>query len=146
MRHMMRKFYGKCCQFHSFICNIFKTFCYIHIPPVLLLNIFKVRCPWVGRMLMWSMHMGETHTDLLVLIFAFFLAQTLGCLNFPGSSDSKESAFNMGDLGSIPGLGRPPGERHGNALQYSCLENIMDRGAWWATVHGIPKSWTQLSN
>ena len=75
------------------------------------------------------MHMGETHTDLLVLIFAFFLAQTLGCLNFPGSSDSKESAFNMGDLGSIPGLGRPPGERHGNALQYSCLENIMDRGA-----------------
>ena len=41
-----------------------------------------------------------------------------------------------GDVGSTPGLGRPPGEGHGNPLQYSCLENAMDRGAWWATIHG----------
>ena len=47
-------------------------------------------------------------------------------------------------MGSIPGLGRFPGEWHGNPLQYSCHENPMDRGAWWATVHGVAKSWTQL--
>ena len=50
--------------------------------------------------------------------------------NFPGGSDSKASAYNMGDLGSIPGLGRSPGEGNGNPLQYSCLENPMDGGAW----------------
>ena len=59
------------------------------------------------------------------------------CLGgFPGGSDNKESACNEGDLGSIPRLGRSPGERNGNPLQYSCLENSMDRGAWQATVHG----------
>ena len=52
----------------------------------------------------------------------------------------KESACNTGDPGSIPGLGRSPGEVHGNPLQYSCLENPMDRGAWWATVHGVAES------
>ena len=57
-------------------------------------------------------------------------------LGFPGGSDGKESAYNVGDRGWIPGLGRSPGEGHGNPLQYSCLENPMDRGAWWATVHG----------
>ena len=53
---------------------------------------------------------------------------------------------NAGDLGSIAGLGRSPGEGNGNPLQYSCLENPMDRGAWWATVHGVTKSQTQLSD
>ena len=56
---------------------------------------------------------------------------------FPGSSDGKESPSNAGDLGSTPGLGRSPGEGNGNPLQYSCLENPMDRGAWRATVHRI---------
>ena len=56
------------------------------------------------------------------------------------------SACNAGDPGSIPGLGRSPGEGNGNALQYSCLENPMDRGAWQATVHRVTKSWTRLSN
>ena len=61
------------------------------------------------------------------------------------SSDGKESACNVGDPGSIPGSGRSPGEGIGNPLQYSCLENPMDRGAWWATVYGVAKgSW--LSN
>ena len=55
------------------------------------------------------------------------------------SSAGKESACNAGDLGSIPGLGRPPGEGSGNPLQYSCLENPMNRGAWWATVHGVAR-------
>ena len=61
-------------------------------------------------------------------------------VSFPGSSDSKEFVCNSGDPGSIPGLGRFPGGRHGNLLQYPCLENPMDRGAWWAAVHGVPKS------
>ena len=52
----------------------------------------------------------------------------------------------MGDSGSILGSGRPPGEGNGNPIQYACLENSMARGAWWATVHGVAKSWTQLSD
>ena len=55
----------------------------------------------------------------------------------PDDGDGKESACKAGDLGSIPGLGGSPGEGNGNPLQYSCLENAMDRGAWWATVHGV---------
>ena len=55
---------------------------------------------------------------------------------FPRGLDGKESACNAGAWGLIPGSGRSPGEGHGNPLQYSCLENPMDRGAWWATVHG----------
>ena len=65
---------------------------------------------------------------------------------FPGGSESKESAFNAGDPGSIPGLGRSRGEGHGNPLQYSCLETPKDRRPWWVTVHGVTKSQTQLSN
>ena len=61
-------------------------------------------------------------------------------------SDSEESACNAGDLGFIPGLGRSLRGGHGNPLQYYCLENPMDRGAWWATVHGVTKSQTRLSN
>ena len=63
-----------------------------------------------------------------------------------GGSVSKESTCNAGDLGSILGLGRSPREGNGYPLQYSCLENSMDRGAWQATVHGVTKSWTLLSN
>ena len=62
--------------------------------------------------------------------------------HFPGGSDGKESACHAGDPGSIPGLGRSPGEGNGNPLQYSCLENSTDRGAWQATVHGVVKSRT----
>ena len=60
-------------------------------------------------------------------------------MGFPHSSVSEESACSAGDLGSIPGLGRYPGEGKGNPLQYSCLENPMDRGSWQATVHGVAK-------
>ena len=66
-------------------------------------------------------------------------------LDFPGGSDGKVSADNAGDLGSIPGSGRSPGEGNGNPRQYSCLENPMDRGARQATVHGVAKSRTRLS-
>ena len=67
-------------------------------------------------------------------------------MDFPGSSDGKESACNARNGGSIPGSGRYPGEGNGNPLQYSCLENSMDRGARQATVHGVAESWTRLSN
>ena len=64
----------------------------------------------------------------------------------PGGSEVKASACNAGDLGSIPGSGRSPGEGNGNLLQYSCLENPMHGGAWWATVHRVAKSRTRLSD
>ena len=64
---------------------------------------------------------------------------------FPGGSDGKASAPNAGDPGSIPASGRSPGEGNGNLLQYPCLENHMDRGAWWATLPGVAKSRTRLN-
>ena len=67
-------------------------------------------------------------------------------LRFPGSSDGKESACNAGDPGSVPGSERSPGEGNSSPLQYSWLENSMDRRAWEATVHGVAKSWTRLSD
>ena len=67
-------------------------------------------------------------------------------LGFPDGSEVKASVCSVGDLGLFSGLGRSPGEGNGNPLQYSCLENPMDRGAWWATVHGVAKSQTRLSN
>ena len=63
-------------------------------------------------------------------------------MDFPGGSDGKESTCNAGDAGLIPGLGRSSGEGHGNTLRYSCLENLLDRGACWPTVHGVTKSQT----
>ena len=67
-------------------------------------------------------------------------------MGFSGGSDGKASACNVGDLGPIPGLGRSAGEGNGNPLQYSCLENPLDGGAWWATVQVVAKSQIRLSN
>ena len=67
-------------------------------------------------------------------------------MGFPADSDGKESTCNAGDQGSIPGSGRSPGEGNVNPLQYSGLENPMDRGAWLAIVYGVEKSQTQLSD
>ena len=66
-------------------------------------------------------------------------------MGFPGGSDSKESARNAGDPGSVLGSGRYPGKGNGCSLQDSCLEDSMDRRAWWATVHGVARSQTRLS-
>ena len=63
-----------------------------------------------------------------------------GSEGFPGGSGGKESACNAGDVGLIPGSGRSPGGGNGNSLQYSCLENPIDRGVWWAIVHGVTES------
>ena len=65
---------------------------------------------------------------------------------FPGGSDGEELAGNAGELGLILGLGRSPGEGNGYLLQYSCLENLMDRGVWWATDHGVANGRTLLGN
>ena len=77
-----------------------------------------------------------------VTSFCFFCYN----LRFPGGSDNKAPARNVGDPSSIPGSGRSPGEGNGHPFQYSCLENSMDGGAGWATVQGLSKSWTQLSD
>ena len=79
---------------------------------------------------------------LLFHVFNFFQISVITCrtfLGFPGGSDGKESACNAGDLGSVPRWGRSSGEGNGNLLQYFCLEDPKDRGAWWATVHGVTK-------
>ena len=68
-------------------------------------------------------------------------------LHFPGDASGKDLCASAGDIthmGLIPGWGRSPGGGHDNPLQYSCLENLMDRRAWWATAHRVTKSWTQL--
>ena len=75
-----------------------------------------------------------------------FLNPNPDVMVFGGGLDSKESACNAEDLGSVPGLGTFPRGQHGNPLQYSCLENAMDKGTWRTTVPGVSKSQTQLSS
>ena len=74
----------------------------------------------------------------------WFFGQFHSILGFPGGSVVKSSPASAGDAGSILGLGRSPGEGNGNSLQYSCLENSMDRGAWWNSIHGVKKGQTRL--
>ena len=84
---------------------------------------------------------------IFMMLILLIHGQSIPCHLFcPHSSGGKESMCNAGDLGLIPHMGRPPGEGNGNPLQYSCLQNSMDIGAWWVTVHGITKSWTWLSD
>ena len=84
--------------------------------------------------------------DLTGISFQIFKEEITPIWGFSGDSDGKESTCNARDLGSIPGLGRSPGEGNGYPLRYSCLEHSMDRGAWRATVREVPQSWTWLSN
>ena len=109
----------------------------------------KVRA---GPTLLQSKHHLVSGDDGWTLTFSlewgvlYQVVNTFYLLGFPGGSEVKGSACIAGDLGSIPGLGRSPGEGNGKPLQYSCLENPMDGEAWWATVHGVSKSRTQLSD
>ena len=89
----------------------------------------------------WATEHTSIHTYTHVCTHSF-----IGICGFPGGSDRKVSACNAGDTGSVPGSERSPGEGNGNPLQYSCLENPMDRGAWRSSVHGVTKSQTQLSD
>ena len=96
--------------------------------------------------------MSAASSTLCVCCCYYHQLMTVKCpaeelsLNTSPFSDGKESACNARDPGSIPGLGRSPGEGNGNSLQYSCVENPMDRGAWQAAVHRVAKSWTLLSH
>ena len=85
---------------------------------------------------------GNQYSTLILYEFDFYFQDSTYKWGFPGSPDDKESACNEGDLGPIPGLGISPGEGIGYSLQYSCLENPMDRGAWWAVVREAADSWT----
>ena len=82
---------------------------------------------------------------LLFMAFPFLKVFSSVQLGFPGGSEVKASAWNAGEPGSIPGSGRSPGEGNGNSLQYSCLENPVEGGTWWARVLGVAKSRTRLS-
>ena len=101
-----------------------------------------------GTQFFHGLRCGGRGSDSFRMIEAYYIYCALHfCYwGFPGGSEVKASACNAGDLGSIPGSGRSPGEGNGKPLQYSCLENPMDGGAWWATVHGVAKSQTRLSN
>ena len=109
-------------------------------------SILAWRIPWTekpsGPQSMGSQRVG--HGDPWVGKFPWrsIRLPTPVFLGFPDGSDGKESTCNAGDLDSIPGLGRSPGGRHGNQLQFSCLENPRDRGAWQVTVHKVAKSRT----
>ena len=93
----------------------------------------------------WKMNILDV--ALLAVLEPFHSWNTQDLLRgFPGGSDGKASVCNAGDPGSIPGSGRSRREGNGSPLQYSCLENPMDGGAWYAIVHGVAKSWTRLSN
>ena len=85
---------------------------------------------------------GKEERETEAATWSLTVNKGLFIMGFPGGSDSKESACNSGDPGSIPGLGRSPGEVNGYPLQYSSLENSMDRGVWRATVHGVTKNQT----
>ena len=113
----------------NMIC-IFKTFCrfYWYVSKVAIL-----------QLVCWQVFCPVELDSCRVLVYA--LDPTSG-YSFPGGSEGKESACCVGDVGLIPGWGRSPGEENGNPLQYSFLENPMDRGAWQATVREVTKSRT----
>ena len=79
-------------------------------------------------------------------LFCFYGVAYLNCWSFPGGEVIKKTPANAEDTNLIPGLGRSPGGGNGKPLRYSCLENSMDRGPWWATVHGVIKNWIWISN
>ena len=78
------------------------------------------------------------------MVYILNLLDTDLCVEFSGGSAAKEFTCNAGDVGLIPGLGRSPEEGNGKPLQYTCLENPMDRGGWQATVHGVTRCWTLI--
>ena len=97
--------------------------------------------PVLGAFLIMKLCELDIHLRYILTLF-FFQGEFHITWGFPGDSDGKESACKAGDPGSIPGFGRSPGEGDGYPPQYSCLENPMDRGAWWATVHAVAESGT----
>ena len=110
---------------------------------------YVIFCDWplsLRIMLLRFIHVVAWISTFFLLITEYFLYKYTTLYSFPHGSDSKESTCNVGDLGSIPGSRRSPREANGYPLHYSGLENPMDRGAWRATVHGVTKSWMQLTH
>ena len=102
-----------------------------------------VGCRLWGRTELYTTEVTPQQQPLLAFLLLVFYVAKLG---FPCSSVAKEPACSTGDLGSIPGLWRSPGEGNSNPLQYPCLENLTDTGAWWAAVHGVTKNRARLSD
>ena len=105
------------------------------------------RMRWVGRRL--KREGIYVYVCICVYIYIYTYLYSIQLILFPLVSQVKNLPANTGDAGdegSIPGSGKSPGGGNGNPLQYSCLENLMVRGTWWATVHGVAKSWTRLSD
>ena len=113
--------------------------CYSIFPKIHILKKKGTILPIKFQLFLWPL-------SALLSAVTFCLYSFAGFGGFPCGSDGKESSCNGGDTGSIPGSGRTAGEGNGNPLQHSCVENSMEGGDWWATVHGVAKSQTQLSN
>ena len=130
-----------CCYFQRFlsICSYYRIlaiFPMVYCPPLSLSS--------TQGSVLQEVQTPGCNIGSLPLLKSFVHPGRLLFRGFACSSVGKESACSAGDPGSIPGLGRSPGVGHGNSLQYSCLENPTDRGAWRATVHRVTQSWTQL--
>ena len=100
---------------------------------------FLSLCPFVHPLQLITLPLSVVLLGRQGTIVIWARSSVVFCLGFPGGSDGKESACNAGHPVLIPGSGRSLGERNGNPLQYSCLGHLMDRGAWWAIVHGVAK-------
>ena len=126
------------------------------LKSLLQLHSSKVSTLWCSAFFMPQLsHPCKTTGKTIALTIQTFAGKVMSLLfnmlssfvmGFPGGSEGKESACNTGDLGSVPGIGRSSGGGQGNPLQYSGLENPLDRGVWWAPAHGVPKSWGWLSD
>ena len=144
-RSKWMKAHGKCsinvihynCSGAILICRLFQC-----ITLTGLYQMWNTVCPTTTYVRYTQPHSAHLSAKLLLTLGVGFRILLWFC--FPGGLDGKESACSAGDTGSISGLGSPLGEENGYALQHSCLENPMDRGAWQATVHGVTKSWIWL--
>ena len=105
--------------------------------------LYKFILKGVKKVAVRMLQLGKMYAPIRHWCWVYTILYSL----FPGGPTIKKNMpCNEWDMGQIPGSGRTPRERNGNSLKYSCLENSKDRGTWWATVHGITKSWTWLSN
>ena len=150
MNDFSNKHLGRGRLIYSCLIKYFSTFALLSMvfPPLsilLLLEIWGLLWLWSICFcpLLWYCDVFLYYLDAWQLLSFFFFLTGFG---FHGISDSKELANKVGDPDWIPGSGRPPGEGNGKPLQHSCLENPMDRGAWWATVHGVAKSRPWMKN